>query len=218
MRTNYRTEPNRRNGVIYERIYEVIVYEEDGCIESFMRTDIKGKRAYALHDNDLKKDGTPKKKHIHLIYWFDREKSIKALSKDIGIPENRIEWKADIYGALQYLVHKNHPDKYQYDISIIQTDIENINEYIYPIEVEKSSETDDLRVIMSYIRNHIDNIRLYDIYCFCIDNDCWSSYRRNYSIIKDILREERYTTQNKFIRLLADDNHINRKTGEVTDI
>lgn len=216
-----RTEPNKRNGTIYERIYEAILYQEDidkGAITNEEFYSIKGKFAIAYHDKDVLENGTPKKPHYHLIMWFDREKSINQVAKMLSIEVNRVEWKADIYGTIQYLIHKNHPNKYQYLDSIIHTTIENIDEYLYPKKKEKTSETDDLRVIMSYIRNHIDNIRLYDIYCFCIDNDCWSSYRRNYSIIKDILKEERYTTQNKFIRLLADDNHIDRKTGEVTDI
>lgn len=210
-----RTEPNRRNGTIYERIYEIITYEEDGNVENVIPQDLKGKYAYICHDNDIKEDGTPKKKHTHLILWYDREKSINALSKEIGIPANRIEWKADIYGTLQYLVHKNNKEKFQYNYENIVSDIEGLYEYIYPKEKQKDSETDDLRLIMSYIQNHIGTIRLYDIYCFALDNNCWSSYRRNYSIIKDILKEEQYITRHRMTHTLYEDNKIDRETGEV---
>lgn len=215
-----RTTPNKRNNVIYERIYELILYQEDidnGILENNILENIKGRYAMVYHDKDIKEDGTPKKPHYHMILWFDREKSINQVSKMFNFPINRIDWKADIYGTIQYLIHKNDTNKYQYDASTIQTNIENISEYLYPKKEEKPSETDDLRVIMTYIQNHITGLRLYDIYCFCIDNDCWSSYRRNYSIIKDILMEERYIDkEHKLVRTLYDDNKINRQTGEVT--
>lgn len=211
-----RTEPYKRNGVIYERIYELIIYDEDNIdVENFIPEDYKVKQAYISHDKDIKEDGQPKKKHIHLILWFDREKSIKALSKELNFPINRIKWKADIYGTLQYLIHKNNPEKAQYDYKEIHSDIDGLYEYIYPTEKEEVSEEDDLRVIMSYVQNHIGTLRLYDIYCFAVDNGVWSSYRRNYTIIKDILMEERYIERNRLTHILYHDNKIDGKTGEV---
>ena len=214
-----RTEPNKRKDVIYERIYEIILYEgEEDLLHKYLSELDKCKYAYILHDKDKKEDGEPKKKHLHLILWFDREKSINALSKEFGVPVNRIKWKADIFGTLQYLVHKNDSNKYQYDEKSIVSDIEGLHEYLYPVEKQKIDETDDLRLIMNYIQNHIESIRLYDIYRFCLDNGCWSSYRRNYSIIKDILIEERYIEKRRFTHMLYEDNKIDRKTGEVNII
>lgn len=211
-------EPNKRKGVIYERIYEVILYEEDGDIKNYIPDDLKGVYAYICHDKDVKEDGTPKKKHYHLILWFDREKSIHALSKELGIAQNRIDWKADIYGTLQYLIHKNHPDKYQYDFNSVVTNFDDLYHYIYPQKREKCDETGDLELIMHYIQNHIGTLRLYDIYCFCLTNNCWTSYRRNYTIIKDILMEERYIERQRFVHTLHEDNKIDRETGEVSVI
>lgn len=210
-RTN-RTEPRMRGNTISESIYEFNLYTMDEVfrIEEYCR-DNHIKFAYILHDKDINDDGTKKKLHWHFDVFFEQVRSIKKVSEEYKVPLNLIEWKADKIGTIQYLVHRNHPLKYQYQVSNI---VSNMDIDKYFIEDKKSSETDDLRLIMDYIANKEALVSLYQIYCFAIENDIWSSYRRNYSIIKDILKEAQYTHSE--IGYFTKEIHIDADTGEIS--
>lgn len=74
-----------------------------------------------LHDKDINPDGTPKKPHYHIILVFgnpttyNNVKSITdELNQPIPIPLESVR------GMYRYLTHKDNPEKYQYDDSLIE--------------------------------------------------------------------------------------------------
>lgn len=89
--------------------------------------------ALILHDKDINELGEIKKPHYHIyIYLHKRNRytyPINQLSKLLNIEKNRIqiEYTDSELLSIQYLVHKNNKNKYQYSIKQINT---NNIEYI----------------------------------------------------------------------------------------
>jgi ABC-type dipeptide/oligopeptide/nickel transport system ATPase subunit len=84
--------------------------------------------AYILHDKDTNPDGTPKKAHYHIYLNFGTSQDIELVCSWFQLPLNQAEKikgrKKDI---LKYLIHKNAPTKYQYNINDVKTNITDMN-------------------------------------------------------------------------------------------
>lgn len=72
-----------------------------------------------LHDKDINElTGEPKKPHWHIIISFSNKKSYKQaklISELLNAPEPQSV--GSLQGAVQYLWHRNNPEKYQYNKS-----------------------------------------------------------------------------------------------------
>lgn len=66
------------------------------------------KYAYILHDEDKGAD------HYHFYVEFTNPRHLSAVAKELKIPENMIEIVRNKKAILEYLTHKNDPDKYHY--------------------------------------------------------------------------------------------------------
>ena len=86
--------------------------------------------AYILHDLDINEEGVAKTPHIHfcgkatsprrLVTWvnlFAKQLNLNPLA--ISVQKLK-----DFKGAIRYLVHKDNPEKYQYDVSSIRSSID----------------------------------------------------------------------------------------------
>lgn len=84
-----------------------------------------------LHDKDTDANGEPKKAHWHIIVQLDTPQSDYYLSERLDIPVNYIEQIVSVKSAYDYLTHRYHPDKYQYEDENLFGDLilenENIN-------------------------------------------------------------------------------------------
>jgi len=70
-----------------------------------------------LHDRDIDPDGEPKKPHYHVTLLFPSMKSFDQVS-DLVMGElfQPIPIKCmSVKGSIRYMVHKDNPEKYQYD-------------------------------------------------------------------------------------------------------
>lgn len=79
-----------------------------------------------VHDEDLNADGTHKKPHYHFLMHFPTKKSlaqIQAISDEFsGVRVLYDECAVrDIRAMCRYLVHKDNPEKFQYEISDLKT-------------------------------------------------------------------------------------------------
>lgn len=86
--------------------------------------------AFILHDKDVLDSGELKHKHIHLVGTLRSSKirlstTLNNISEICGLNTDAIsiEKLADINGGIQYLIHKNQPSKYQYDVSFIKSNL-----------------------------------------------------------------------------------------------
>ena len=91
--------------------------------------------AWILHDADTNTDtGELIEPHIHVYIEFPNPRSFKSIADILDIPENMVCKVIDKNGILQYLIHKNQPDKFQYNFSDIHTNFD-----LEPYFMEKSN-------------------------------------------------------------------------------
>lgn len=112
------------------------------------------------------------------------QKTISALSKIIGIKDNYIQYIDDKKKAIRYLTHADNNDKASYDIQDIKTNID-LSSYFNNLI---SDESIDIEMIIEFIEQD-KQISYRALMRYVINLGIWSTYRRNYSIIKDILYE-----------------------------
>jgi hypothetical protein len=185
-------EPYKRGGVIYEHIYELTLYLDSKNAQfSTVLTRLVNaypnmKYVYALHNMDATAEGMKKKEHYHLLIVFPREVSMNKIIYIAGIPDNLIEWKQFLDKSVQYLIHINDPDKYQYDLDILEGTLDFIQYFESP---KQSNTRNELNLIIEFINQNKGHLTLYNIFCFCRDNQLLITYKSWYHIIKDIYQE-----------------------------
>lgn len=98
------------------QFYEYYDLQNLKDIEKRVKT-LTNLKTYAMidHDCDIKDDGTPKKKHFHIVLTFKDTTSSKTISNVMKVDEQYInKIKSTTKSAELYLIHKNNPEKYQY--------------------------------------------------------------------------------------------------------
>lgn len=84
--------------------------------------------AWIVHDKDshTNDDGEiiPVEKHVHAYIEFPNPRSFKSVAELLNVPENQVQKVIDKNGILQYLVHKNQPEKYQYNFEDITSNFD----------------------------------------------------------------------------------------------
>lgn len=103
-----------------------------------------------IHDKDTDELGQPKRTHLHLILEYTQKTTktavLNELTQVVGLDTEQVSLDPANSPILaeQYLIHKNDPSKYQYDISQIRTNnLEELNDRIserYLTEEEKQQE------------------------------------------------------------------------------
>lgn len=80
-----------------------------------------------IHDSDVDEDGVKKRVHSHLVLLTPHRVRIGTMVNRIAdllhIPQEAVSDIAfeSTAGAVQYLIHKNNPDKFQYDYTEVKT-------------------------------------------------------------------------------------------------
>lgn len=147
-----------------------------------LRCKDAGFYAYIKHNFCLDDDGHLKKEHIHFVAYFKNACTVSALSKVLGIDDRFIEVCSSISSAVRYLIHLDDPDKHQYSsIDICTSDVDRVCGYLGQY---KPTECEKVRLILSQIEN---GSGLGTVIHFCLDNNCWSEFRRAYPIWRDLI-------------------------------
>lgn len=167
-----------------ERVYfvEVILYK-DNLQHLNLLTTLTNKYdyAYILHDKDLDDNGELKKEHFHLLLFFKNARYFSSILKSIEIDNPQlIQKKKDKRLSIRYLIHADSPNKYQYSLDELHT---NIDLSLY-FNNNVSRETLEVQILYNYILDN--NCSLQSLLYYAINNNLWSTFRRNYSILKDL--------------------------------
>lgn len=126
----------------------------------------------ARHDLDTNENGEPKKVHTHIVCKFEGKKSyeqmLKITESVCGTIPQRVE---SMKGMIQYLWHRNNPEKYQYDKTIVEChggfDIDDACSYT-KTEVNKIKR----EIIQFLMENGI--LEYCDLVDYCaLENDDW---------------------------------------------
>lgn len=106
------------------RNYSLICYAESLPVEKALDI-LKPKKYYwAKHDKDKKDDesGELKKEHFHLLVSFENPRGVEAVRKYLESKAGfyvQAEPVSSMHSMIRYLVHRDNPEKVQYDTSII---------------------------------------------------------------------------------------------------
>lgn len=75
--------------------------------------------AYIVHDRDIKEDGTPKDRHVHILLYLSSAATVTQVRNWFADPENGQntlgEAMHSVVAAFRYLCHKDNPEKAPYD-------------------------------------------------------------------------------------------------------
>lgn len=176
------------NGGVFlkrDRKFELVLYPDSQSydIDSVLFSALSyfSSWAYCLHDSDTNDDGSPKKEHIHFVGKLDDVRSPDVVCRDLSIPLNSISniknWKA----ACRYLVHLDHPTKYQYSFDDVISSFPILSFF-------SLSDDEQARRIIDFISSTGCN-RVSDLTAWALDNGCYPGLRRGFAIWSQILRE-----------------------------
>lgn len=127
---NWNTQTKKHN-IVIEATHDVSNPGKfHDCIWKYL-AEWADKSAYSyfgiVHDSDVDEDGVKKRVHSHLVLLTPHRVRIGTMVNRIAdllhVPQEAI---SDIPfestpGAVQYLIHKNNPDKFQYDYTEVKT-------------------------------------------------------------------------------------------------
>lgn len=135
--------------------------------------------AYILHDKDVDDNGELKKPHIH---WVGRAtpRCLSVVSNFLGLPENDIETVKNFDNMIQYLIHLNDIDKFQYSPDDVETNLPNIGQLL-----RRLSEGQIVKDLASAKMEK----SWYDLVQYAVDIDSYDVLRRNLGVIRLIWEE-----------------------------
>lgn len=140
---------------------------------------------YILHDRDIDENNKPKKSHYHVILRFNNQRNIFTIAKKLGIGENNFYEIKSFTGQLRYLIHFDDDDKFQYDVSDVHGTLYMISKFKQSLK-SSQDETSEVSLIYEFIENSkIDDLHI--LLDYVLENNLYSSFRRNYSMFKDLL-------------------------------
>lgn len=102
---------------------------EVAVVESRIKS-ISNLKTYCLivHDKDILPSGEPKPPHFHAVLTFGNSKTLDSIAKALKVENqyvNRI--KSTTKTAQLYLVHRNNPEKYQYEPCEVFSNFDYVN-------------------------------------------------------------------------------------------
>lgn len=137
--------------------------------------------AYIVHDMDVDKDGEFKKPHVH---WVGRRSacSLDFVATSLEIPENDIEYCRKFKRSVRYLVHRDSPSKFQYDIEKIVTSFDLARYF------DDDFSNNMLDEIVDFIFS-AECTSFASLYGFCSRNGIQYILTRNFAVIHTLFRE-----------------------------
>ena len=137
----------------------------------------------ALHDKDVKPDGTPKKPHYHIIMRFEGTKDFSVVARDLGLTENDIEKSKSFKYGVRYLIHMDSPEKARYDKSVIFGSGQP--------EPYLVSNNDQKGILLMDAIYSGQVYSIHQLYSLAKELDAWSEFRRGFSMYNTVLHELR---------------------------
>lgn len=124
-------------------------------IEARIKT-LTNLKSYAtiIHDKDVREDGSPKPPHFHAIVTFSNATKYPTIAKAMKLPDqfvNKIQ--SSVKTAQFYLVHRNDPDKYQYDTSEVVANFDYV-EFLDGIKPRTNRESIAERIASGEIKHY----------------------------------------------------------------
>ncbi len=102
----------------------VLTYDEEYIKAFFDRYDNSViEYAYILHENDVNEKGEVEQAHYHLCFRKTNKTNFKFDTLKHAFPVGKIEQGRTWEYMIQYLIHKNHPERTQHSVESIKSNI-----------------------------------------------------------------------------------------------
>lgn len=155
--------------------------------------------SYILHDSDVESvineqgEETQKKKkpHYHVCFRFPTPRIRKTVSNNIGIEKNYIRRCKNWRGANRYLIHEDDDDKFPYHVAEVESNFE-----YGKLIGKKETELSKVNELIEYILK-TNCYRTKDLADYARNNDLWDAFRRNYSILRDYMIDNKLEIETK---------------------
>lgn len=133
-----------------EIVCDVEHINEEAIRKAIASQDCIDKWLYILHDKDEKADGTPKNPHYHIYLHFTNPRRFENIANWFGVSENFVcKIKGRFPDAISYAIHKNAPEKHQYDPAEIHANFDAVK--MIQRNEEKKEKKQSLESIISAI-------------------------------------------------------------------
>lgn len=174
-------------------------------LQTFFLLRSKYNCAYIAHDKDVfdeedlvdhpdRQLGAPKKTHWHVVVTFPNQKWNTSFAKEIKLELRWIKKCDELRNGLRYLIHRDHPNKFQYEPEQVKGSL--TNKFITVLQ-DKTPEIEQVCLIMDFIDSYQGILSYTTLTKWALAHDCWSSLRRSFSIIKELVNEKNMLTYEK---------------------
>lgn len=172
--TNYSCDEVLKNIMIQAYKYAYILHNEDIYTQSDLDNVI-----------DETMIGEPKKAHFHVVFFWDNVYQLGYIANRIGLPSQYLQKTESRSGAIQYLIHKNNPEKHQYSISEITTNIEKIQSKFFSDDdcIMKASK------LIDYITTFKGPLTITAVCQWSVFENCYDEFRRGQHLFTSIIKE-----------------------------
>ena len=163
---------------------------------------------YILHDKDVYTEGDYdkflsnnkyepdwvigqlKKPHYHVIGYSSSPCMLGRAAKKFGVPSNSVQKVEKFKEAVQYLIHINHPNKYQYSPEEIITNDESL-----PTILKRKQEAEEKADMLFTFILESDVVTITELSKFAIKNHLWDELRRGQHIYTALINEKRFANE-----------------------
>lgn len=151
---------------------------------------------YVIHNKDYNENEI-KKEHIHVIVEFPNARYRNPIAVELNIESKFIRPIRYMNNALLYLIHANDSKKYKYSENDLIGTKRLLNKFRNAVDrLDYRSENEKLILIFDWLKKN-KKYKLSSLINFCIEQNVYSEFRRNYNIIKDLSLENLYLYKKK---------------------
>lgn len=179
-----------------DRKFCLLLYPDDPIhMEALARIESSYDYAYVLHDKDvIEESGEIKKAHYHVVLISGKNAIwSSALAKELGIEVNYIQLCRNVDRALEYLIHFNEEEKYQYSIEDVKGTLKaRLNQLI---NCTNKSESDKVSELIEFIETYDGHLTISTFSKHCASVGMWDVFRRAGTIFIKIIDEHNYKFQ-----------------------
>ena len=106
------------------------------------------------HDKDVLPSGELKRPHFHCVLTFSNNKTFGSIAKGLGVAVQYVnKIKSTTKSAQLYLIHRNNPEKYQYNPSEVQANFDYVN-FVDDCPIKEKRENIALRIEKGEIKEY----------------------------------------------------------------
>lgn len=184
------------------RKMNILLYPEDAT--HMKALDLISKSydyASILHDKDVDEDGVIKKEHYHVVVNFgSNARWNTAVADELGLELNYIQECRSIDRSLEYLIHFNEPDKYQYDLEEVNGTLKSKLKQL--VNVTGKTESDKVCELIEWIEQYNGIITLKTFSKYCASVGMWDVFRRSGVIFIKMIEEhnQEYLNDRELVR------------------